>query len=142
MDVVGPGYFSTLGIPIAAGRDIEEGDQAGSAAICVINEAFAQRFFHQRNPIGMSITSTDDDKRTTYRVVGVSKNERTHSLRGDVDPRYFVPAVQSPTAVPSPTFLIRTAAGTAAVMAAVRFSARTPRCRSGRRSRLRSSSHR
>jgi predicted permease len=123
-DVVGPGYFRALGVPILLGREILESDLAGAPRICVINEAFAKRFFDRRNPIGMRITSIDDDKRpayqTTYQVVGVAKNARTQNLRGEVEPRYFVPAAQPPSSAPSPTFLIRTAAGAAPVMAAVR----------------------
>ncbi len=121
LDVVGPGYFSTLGVPIILGREILESDHAGAPQICVINEAFAKRFFDGRNPIGMRITSIDDDKRTTYQVVGVTKNARTQKpLRGDVEPRYFVAAEQPPSSVNSPIFLIRTATSTPPVLAAVR----------------------
>ena len=120
MDVVGPGYFSTLGVPILLGRDILESDRAGAPGICVINEAFARRFFDRRNPIGMRITSSDDARRTTYQVVGVAGNARTQGLRDDVEPRYFVAARQDLAAVKSPIFLIRTAARTGPVMTAVR----------------------
>jgi predicted permease len=120
MDEVGPGYFSTLGVPIVLGREILESDQAGAPKICVINEAFAKKFFGGRNPIGMRITSTGDDRRTTYQVVGVAKNARTQELRGDVEPRYFVPAMRPPSSENSPTFLIRTTTETGPVMAAAR----------------------
>jgi predicted permease len=120
VDMVGPGYFSALGVPIALGREVLESDHAGAPKVCVINEAFAKRFFDGRNPIGMRITWVDEDKRTAYQVVGVARNARTKGLRGDVEPRYFVAAAQSASAVSSPFFLIRTAMETAPVMAAVR----------------------
>jgi predicted permease len=120
LDVVGPGYFSALGVPVALGREILESDHAGAPKVCVINEAFAKRFFDGRNPIGMRITWVDEDKRTAYQVVGVARNARTKGLRGDVEPRYFVAAGQSPSSVSNPFFLIRTAMETAPVMAAVR----------------------
>jgi predicted permease len=120
LDVVGPGYFRALGVPIVLGREIMESDHAAAPRICVINEAFAKRFFNRRNPVGMRITSIGEKDRTPYQVVGVAKNSRTQSLRGDVEPRYFVPAAQPPSFVSSPTFLIRTATGNAPVMAAVR----------------------
>jgi predicted permease len=121
LDVVGPGYFSTLGVPIALGREILESDRAGAPKVCVINEAFAKRFFDRRNPIGMRITMRDDgDRRTAYQVVGVAKNAHTQDLRGDVRPRYFVAARQAASSIKSPTFLIRTATETTPVMAAVR----------------------
>src|SRR5205814_2501508 len=102
------------------GREILESDEAAAPKICVINEAFAKRFFDGRNPIGMRITSVGDNRRTTYQVVGVAKNARTRRLRGDVEPRYFVPAGQS--SANHPVFLIRTATDAAPLMAAVRKS--------------------
>jgi ABC-type antimicrobial peptide transport system permease subunit len=102
------------------GREILENDFGDAAPVCVINEAFAKRFFDQRNPIGMRITTAGDEKRTTYHVVGVARNARTASLRGEVEPRFFVAAMQAPASVNSPTFLIRTATDTAPVVAAVR----------------------
>ncbi len=121
LDVVGPGYFSTLGVHIVLGREILKSDQPGAPKVAVINEAFAKRFFDGRNPIGMRLTAIDDDKRTTCQVVGVAKNARTQRpLRGDVEPRYYVPAEQSPSSVNSPIFLIRTASGSAPVLTAVR----------------------
>src|SRR5260370_26939612 len=120
MDEVEPGYLSRLGVPIMLGRAMLESVRGGAPGICVINEAFAKRFFERRNPIGMRITSSDDERRTTYQVVGVVKNARTQGVRDDVEPRYFVAARQDLSGMKSPIFLIRTAARTTPVMAAVR----------------------
>ncbi|OLC80890.1 MAG: hypothetical protein AUH72_10835 [Acidobacteria bacterium 13_1_40CM_4_65_8] len=120
LDVIGPRYFSTLGVPMRLGREILENDRGNATNVCVINEAFAKRFFDQRNPIGMRITLVNDDSRTSYQVVGVANNARTHSLRGDVEPRYFVPAKQPSSSANSPTLLIRTTTETGPVLAAVR----------------------
>jgi predicted permease len=120
-EMVGPGYFSTLGVPIVLGREVLESDQAGGPRVCVINEAFARRFFNGRNPIGMHITSIDGDARTTHQVVGVARNSRTQNLRGEVGPRYYMPITQpSGDNVKRASFLIRTATETAPVVAAVR----------------------
>lgn len=122
LDVIGPRYFSTLRVPMRRGREILENDRGDARKVCVINEAFAKRFFDQRNPIGMRITEVDENPndRTIYHVVGVSKDAHNQSLRGDVAPRYFVAAKQDLAAVNSPTFLIRTAAESELVIAAVR----------------------
>ncbi len=122
LDLVGPAYFSTLGVPIVLGREILESDHAAAPKVCVINDAFAKRFFNGRNPIGMRVTASNNEKRTTYQVVGVAKNARTQTLRGAVEPRFFVPAGQTPIEAGNPTFLIRTAAGDATVATAVRKS--------------------
>jgi predicted permease len=119
-DAVGPGYFGALGVPVTLGREILESDQAAAPRVCVINEAFSQRFFEKRNPIGLHITAIAYDKRTVYQVVGVVRNARTQSVRGVVDPRYFLAAMQAPTPPGSPTLLVRTTTETGSAMPAVR----------------------
>ena len=121
VDVVGPGYFSTLGIPIRLGRDILESDRGEATRVCVINEAFAKRFFDRRNPIGMRMASIGgDESRTSYQVVGVASDAHTQSLRDAVAPRYFVAGYQALDSVNSPTLLIRTAGDAAPVMPVAR----------------------
>jgi predicted permease len=121
-DLVGPGYFRTLGSEIIAGRDIQETDRAGSPEVCVINEAFARKFFPARNPLGQRLTVIDSDRRVAYQIAGIAKNSRAQQLRGDVEPQYYVAAQQLPEAMDSATFLIRTAtnADRASVLAAAR----------------------
>ncbi len=120
LDVVGPGYFTALGVPIRLGREILENDRGGGTNVCVINEAFSRRFFDQRSAIGRRLTLVNDDHKTSYQVIGVAGNARTHNLRGEVEPRYFVPARQRPSDSNSPTLLIRTATEPGPVLAAVR----------------------
>ncbi len=122
MDLVGPNYFSTLGVPVILGRDILESDYAGAPKVCLINDAFVKRFFDGRDPIGMHVSTIDGGVRETYQVVGVAKNDRTHfnELRGDVRPRFFIAGDQSPDEMKSPTFLIRTVTDVAPVASAAR----------------------
>ena len=117
LDAVGPGYFSTLGVALRRGREIDERDGA-EAKVCVINEAFARRFFEGRDPIGKRLTTGTGETRTAYEIVGVAANARTQGLRAAVEPRFYIP--QRPSSSNTPTFLIRTETGTARVMAAAR----------------------
>ena len=107
-EIIGPKYFSTLGVPMTLGREIVESDIDSNYDVCVINDAFAKRFFDRRNPIGLRITLVNEAEQRSFQVVGVAKNARTRSLRGDVEPRYFVPAREPWSSTSSPTFLIRT----------------------------------
>lgn len=119
-DHIGPNYFTTFGIPILMGREITERDHSSAPRVCVINEAFAKRFFAGRNPIGMHVTQLYGPQRNTYEVVGVVANSRKRSLRGEIEHRYFVPAAQ-PIDVPnSIVFSIRTAGEPGAAVAAIR----------------------
>jgi predicted permease len=118
-DAVGPGYFTALGAPITLGRDFLDSDRAGAPRVCVINEAFARRFFENRNPVGMRINEVAG-QRTICQIVGVTGNARTESLRGDTPPRYYVAASQPPAPMATPIFLIRTGTDAASVMTTVR----------------------
>jgi predicted permease len=120
MDVAGPDYFATLGVPIVLGRDIEEGDRESTLNPVVINEAFAKQFFSGRNPLGMRITMPNDGNPASYQVVGVARNARTQDLRGDVQRRFYLPVRDSASSANSPTFLIRTSVDAVALMASVR----------------------
>jgi predicted permease len=95
MDFVGPQYFSTIGVPMVLGRETDQHDTESAPHVCVINEAFAKTFFTGRNPIGRHITQKFGDKKNLLEVVGVAKNARDHRLRGDVPPRFYVPADQA-----------------------------------------------
>jgi predicted permease len=115
VDVVGPGYFAALGIPLLQGRDISTSDGPGTPLVCVINEAFAARFFDGRNPIGLHVRTTAEDGAARFQIVGVAKNARTQSLRDGIDPRFYVAAGQR-RGYERPTYLVRTSSATAATV--------------------------
>jgi predicted permease len=120
-EMVGAGYFSSLGIPILLGREILESDSATAPKVCVLNEAFAKKFFAGRNPIGMHVTPVDDERRTVYQVVGVAKDAHTSSLRDPVGTRFHIPIAQPHRDnVKRANFLIRTASPKMAVLSSVR----------------------
>jgi predicted permease len=119
-DAVGPGYFSTLGIPVLTGREITEQDHAGGAQVCVINETFAKRFFDGRHPIGLHVTQRYADQSHTYEVVGVVKDSRQGRLRGRVEHRFYTPATQPAASIGAVSFIIRPRGDGAAVLADVR----------------------
>ncbi|MBI3469810.1 MAG: ABC transporter permease, partial [Candidatus Solibacter usitatus] len=120
-DQVGPLYFSTLGIPMLAGREIDQRDIETSARVCVINEAMARFFFENRNPIGKHITDEFPDTRTTFQIVGVSKDDRDHRLRGDIPRRFYIPFFQGLGGIPpAANFEIRTFADPNSMVRTVR----------------------
>ncbi len=77
-NVVGPDFFSTLGVPVLAGRDFADSDTASSPHVGIINEQFAQRYFPNQNPLGHSIGT--EDGRYTMTVVGVVKDHKYRSI--------------------------------------------------------------
>lgn len=77
-NVVGPDFFHTLGVPILAGRDFADTDNAKSPPVGIINEEFARRFLPNQNPLGHNIGTHDG--RYTMTVVGLVKDHKYRSI--------------------------------------------------------------
>jgi predicted permease len=92
---VGPAFFTTMQIPILAGRDIEERDRRGSPAIAVINLAFAKANFGNRNPLGQHLTlleaGQEERLARDMEIVGVCKNARYGGLTREIPPVAYIP---------------------------------------------------
>jgi predicted permease len=120
-DQIGPGYFSTLGIPILVGREIGRQDSEGRAYVCVINQTMARFFFGDRNPVGKHITDEFPDTRTTFEIVGITKDDRDHRLRGEIPRRFYIPFFQGLGGIPpAANFEIRTFADPNSIIKSIR----------------------
>jgi predicted permease len=62
-----PGYFSTLRIPLLAGRFISDADGPASQRVAIVNVAFGRRFFDNPSPIGFHFKTSGE----TYTIAGV-----------------------------------------------------------------------
>lgn len=93
-NVVGPGFFTTLGVPIVAGRDFADSDTASSPPVGIINQQFAERFFPNENPIGHRIGT--DDARYQMTVVGVVKDHKYRSIDEEPIPMAWYEYAQIP----------------------------------------------
>jgi predicted permease len=94
-DNVGTSYFSVVGVPILAGREITAADTGTSARIVVVNQAFVEHFLHGQNPIGHTVAIDDDQRRQhPYQIVGVSHDARDHDMKDKVEPRFYIPFFQ------------------------------------------------
>jgi len=71
-NVVGEQYFSTLGLPVLAGRAFNRNDSDHAPAVAVINETMAKRFFPGVSPIGHRFGIGDDPLHSgDIEIVGV-----------------------------------------------------------------------
>jgi putative ABC transport system permease protein len=81
-DYVSPEYFSTLHIPLLAGRLLTAADRAGAVPVVVINQALARKYFHGEDPVGQRITFDKiPDSTSVWRtIVGVVGDVRQQGL--------------------------------------------------------------
>ncbi len=94
-DAVSPNYFSTMRVPLLAGREFNPGDTATSAKVAIINEAMAKEFFAKRNPIGVHLAmGSGNDIKFDIEVVGVVKDAKESHVRDAERPYFYRPYSQ------------------------------------------------
>jgi predicted permease len=120
MDHVGPRYFSTVGIPILMGREIEAQDSSGGPRAAVINQTFARRFFPNTNPIGKHVRDTYSGNPTDLQVVGVVADAKYNSLREKEVARLYAPYFNPMWKENEAVFEVRTFADPSMVSASIR----------------------
>ena len=120
IDMVGPGYFSTMGIPILIGREIGPLDAAPGLRPAVVNETFVHRFFPNTNPIGKRVRDVYPGNPADCIVVGVAPDAKYNSLREKAMPRFYVPLFNPMWEQTSAVFEVRTFANAASVGTALR----------------------
>ncbi len=114
LQVVNPGYFTTMGIQVVQGRSIEGSDRADAQPVALISRALANREFPGEDPLGRSL-EVRDASRTVVGVVDDIQQSRI-SLTGDAGEAIYLPYAQLPSR--NPAFAVRAASGDASVLAA------------------------
>jgi predicted permease len=79
-NTIGPKHFSTLQIPLVAGRDFDERDTAEATRVIIINETLARRLWPNGNPIGKRITVGRRENRPLWEVIGVARDGKYRTL--------------------------------------------------------------
>jgi putative ABC transport system permease protein len=71
--IVGPGFFSTLGIPLVAGREFTDDDRADGELVSIVSQNIAQRLFPNGDAVNHHLFLTDPifGKPVPRRIVGV-----------------------------------------------------------------------
>jgi putative ABC transport system permease protein len=107
--IVTPGYFSTIGTPLIAGRDFTDRDNEDAPPVLIVNQAFADRFFPGESAIGKRIMPGATSRKGSrfHEIVGIVGNARQSSLGPNAEPIYYEPYKQLPWGPPS--LVVRTA---------------------------------
>ena len=105
VNVVGPGYLRTLGIPLLKGRDFTERDTTGTPLAVLINQAMARKYWPNQDPIGARISS---DGKTWAAIQGVVGDVRQEGLSVEPVPEVYLSYLQDPFAWPYLTMLVHT----------------------------------
>ena len=93
-NVIAPGYFGAMQIPILEGRDFDDRDQLKNQRVVIVNQRMAETLWPGESAIGKRIF-IGSDSRTGLEVVGVVKTGRYRNLAEDPKPFFYYALSQS-----------------------------------------------
>jgi predicted permease len=126
-NAISSGYFSTLGTPLLDGRDFDERDTTNIdrnnlLRVCIVNEAFARKYFADGRALGRHVgMGNRPGTQTNIEIVGVVRNASYDKLRGDMPAQIFVPMV---IAAPTGVVYVRSSIAPEALFETVRSTVR------------------
>jgi predicted permease len=88
-NVIGPGYFRTMDIPIVRGRDFGPEDRPGGAVVVIVNEELARRYFNG-DALGKRVRVEGQFRE----IVGVARTAKYRDLREEPLPFIYLPLAQ------------------------------------------------
>jgi putative ABC transport system permease protein len=96
--IVSPTYFSTLDLPVVAGRAFTDADTADSTLVCIVNEAFVSRHLQGRSAIGarVAVRAPRSGVIQVREVVGVARQVKGRPDESEDFVQLYVPLAQDP----------------------------------------------
>ena len=97
--VVTPGYFETMQVPLLQGRTFQAGDDQEAPLVVVINQSLAEAYFSGEDPIGQRIRMGGNDNNPFISIVGIVSDMRYRSVSAIPRPQIYLPLDQSGTSM-------------------------------------------
>ncbi len=119
---VGSHFLATMGIPLIAGRDLDDQDRPKAPQVAVVNQTFARNYFAGQSAMGRIFYLGDERNprpEDRIEIVGVCKDAKYANLKDDTPPTVYLSYLQAPNNVWGMTFELRTALPPMAIAGAV-----------------------
>jgi predicted permease len=113
---IAEGYFTTLRIPLLAGREFNDSDNANAVPVAVVNQAMAKYFWPNENALGKRFHFIDDPQ--LREVVGIVGNTVIGNIGEQPQPAIYLPWAQDYS--PFAAIVVRTQGDPQSVIADVR----------------------
>jgi predicted permease len=106
VNLVSPGFFDTLEIPLLAGRVFTDADTVGRPRVAVVNEKFAEVFGLGDNPVGKRL-ALEQPGPLDIEIVGLVRDTAYDSVKSEFPPQLLLPRLQTPEYRNEHTFYVR-----------------------------------
>ncbi|HKD79117.1 MAG TPA: ABC transporter permease [Candidatus Angelobacter sp.] len=115
VEAISPSWFQTMRVPMQAGREFNDADNATAPKVVIVNQALAHRYWPNENPVGKHIAV---GRLAPSEVVGVAGNVKNSGLALEAQPQIYMPFPQLPWG--NMNLLVRTANDPHGMVSAVR----------------------
>jgi len=116
-------FLQTMEIPLLMGRNLTPQDDAKAPQVAVVNQKFANTYFHGENPIGKRF-SFEPNKPGEIEIVGLARDAKYTSQRDDTPPTAYQSYQQLLGQMGSSNFEVRTAGDPSAIVSSIRQAVR------------------
>ena len=97
MNMVSPGYFSLIAIPIVRGRTFMAGELSDASRAVIVTEATARRYWPGQDPIGQTLAmGMGRGQEMPLQVVGVAKDAQVSQVAQTESSYMYLPAAPIP----------------------------------------------
>ena len=118
-DLVSPGFFDSMKIPLVEGRDFDWRDDSTSLKIMIVNQEFVRRFLPKQNAIGHKVHGWGQ----WFTIVGVAKDSKYRRITENPQPYFYIPIRQIFRPEYGLTFHVRTSGSVNEAITALRREA-------------------
>jgi putative ABC transport system permease protein len=88
-----PGWFTTMGMALRAGRDFDAGDRLGGGHVAIVNEAFVRQYLPGRPALGERVRLGREGG-PSHTIVGVVSDTVYATAREDMPATFYTPMSQ------------------------------------------------
>jgi predicted permease len=114
INLIGPGYFRTLGIPLLSGREFTTADREGTSRVAIVNEAFVKKFGLGRDMIDRRVAIWGD-KEPNIQIVGIVGDAKYTGVKDKMRPVVYTAHLQD-SKLGTVTYYVRTSGDPAPVL--------------------------
>ncbi|MBZ5507765.1 MAG: ABC transporter permease [Acidobacteriia bacterium] len=115
VEAISPSWFQTVHVPLQAGREFTDADNAAAPKVLIVNQALARRYWPNQNPVGKHIAV---GRQPASEVIGVVADVKNRGLALDAQPQIYMPFPQLPWG--NMNLLLRTSADPHTMVGSVR----------------------
>src|SRR5215469_3885035 len=89
-DLVSPGYFASMKIPLMEGRDFDWHDDRTAPRVMIVNQEFVRRFLPTGSVLGRRVRGWGE----WFTIVGIARDSKYHRVTENPQPYFYIPIRQ------------------------------------------------